>query len=239
MLRANVYARPAQNTLVVFHGASLHHSMDIQAHRTLLRTCLAINALVRVYLYAQSRPPEDVPDPPPDDHKGGHPAHVVASRPPTKDQCQAQEEQDDDVVDHVPGGTSRLDWLRQGHAPFEVVEWINGVIAAGSYGQDGHEANPGDPDAPLDPVELAASGQLVVDGRAELLQPTRRTHPAAPQPTHEQGGYEHQAKDNEAGADDALRCALQDHDGREVVERDGEEQKRHEYQCLADSLSCG
>ena len=79
------------------------------------------------------------------------------------------EEQDDDVVDHVPGGTSRLYWLRQGHTPLEVVEWVHGVITASLDGQRGNEANPGDPDAPLDPVELAASGRLVVDGRAEFL----------------------------------------------------------------------
>ena len=131
------------------------------------------------------------------------------------------------AVDVSPDG-ERLAFAvqRQGHRHpgLELIQGVHGMIAAGANGQGGDEADPREPDGPLDPVQSTPAGRLVVDGLAELLQGAGRAGPAAPQPAHEKGRQEHQPKDDHATVDDALRGALQDEHGREIVERGGEEE---------------
>ena len=199
----------------------MDHPVDVQAHLAIAGARATVGAPLGIGLQAQCGSAHQVADLPAQDHKGGHPADVVAAGPPAKQPGQPQEQDDDDVKDDVPI------WLVQRQATIQHVEGVHRPVAPGRNGQCGDDANPRDPDGPFDPVELAAAGGLAVHGRTELLQSARRAQPAAPEPAGEQGREEQQSKHDETGVDDALRGTGHDDIGRHVVQGDGEQQQRN------------
>ena len=237
VLVAAVGTGAAQDALGIFHVGPLDHVMDVEAHGAFAGTGQAVGTLGRFGHQAQRRPADQVAQLAAEDHKGRHPADGVAARSAAKDHSQDEKEADDDIVDHVPGRGAGIARDGEGSAAVELIEGVDGMIAAGGDGQGGDAANPGDPDGPLDPVGLAARARLVVDRGSELLQGAGRTGPAAPQPPDEQGSDEHQAEDDKAAVDNALPGAVQDERGGKVVEGDGEEQEGEEQQPLSNPLA--
>ncbi len=83
----------------------------------------------------------------------------MAARPPSGDHGETHEKGEGDSVDHVP------EWLRECRTALQVKEWVHRMVTTGLYGKEDDGADPGDPDAPFDPVKLATARWSLVDGR--------------------------------------------------------------------------
>jgi hypothetical protein len=75
-----VDARPAQDAFIMLHSSAEHHTFNVQAHGTILRTQMAVFAHGGISPQAERRPLEQVTHPPPRYHEGRHPADMMAER---------------------------------------------------------------------------------------------------------------------------------------------------------------
>ena len=79
-LWAIINTTSAQNALRILHGLLLNHLLNTQTHGTFFVTFMALDAFLCFSLEPQGGPFEEVSYFSGNDHKGGHPADVMAER---------------------------------------------------------------------------------------------------------------------------------------------------------------
>ncbi len=161
---------------------------------------------------------------------------MTAGPPPDEDR-QSDEQGDDEIVNNVSKQDRAFGRPGERDTALGVEEQVYGPVAAGAHSQQNDECDPGNPDQPLDPVDLAPIDRAVIDRLDHLLHPAARADPTTPGPAEKQGGDEHQPKHDQAAVDDAIRCPIDDDVRREVVHGDGERKEGQDDERLADTLA--
>lgn len=153
----------------------------------------------------------------PKDHKGRHPAEVVAEHSFSKQDAGDKDQAHNSVVDDVAlDGGDR-------NAMFRLKEKVYGYdLSAVKIAVN----NDGEPDKPYYKFYVISPSLLwvlFIDGKSAFLQASRRAEPAAEQPSERYGEQEHKREEDKATVDDSCQPCIYDQGRAEIVEGDGEQ----------------
>ena len=101
MLGTIIHAGAAQDAFAVLHLLYFHHAIDIQAHRAVFRAGFAIFTDGSICHQPQGGPGEAIANPAPDNHKRRHPANRMTTSAAPEEDCHADEQTNNDIVDQV------------------------------------------------------------------------------------------------------------------------------------------
>ena len=174
-LRTSIDAGTAEDAFGLFHPVLLHHGFYRQAHGTLFAASVAMAAFFRIGRKPQGGPVKDIPDFPTQDHKGSHPADMMAEGPLAHDKGRNNYQKEHNQV----GNKSRD--VADRKTVMGLIKEINLPVPTCLNGRYYDDAYPGDPDEPFNQVSLE---YFFISGKKDgfLAAGARTDPPAEPSP---------------------------------------------------------